>query len=414
MKHTKRVLCLLAAIIFALSAASCSFTTAKVEEAMMTDSIDENGAPGNAVTSYEADAAVLYASAILKNAPDNTQVRIVWTYIDGNQTVAEVTIDSGDIANRYIYSNLEPTRELPEGEYKVEFFVEDKKDPDATANFSVIPAPSASIEDAHMTSYMEAGGEPTDTITIVEPTGTWYVSAILRHTKPDTAVRFVWLDTNGAVIDEYTFDPQGLSDIYIGGTLTLSQVAPDGTYQVELYLDDNAAPETVVSFDVKAINPESTAATSGDYSVYTQTEGGFSISYPTDWLDVGIPESLAAGFYPEEYVIDGEDEVNAVIVVKVPDIGYTTQEALDEWIAETEAENNENYISLDSTIEQVNGRDMAMFAYSWSRSGYSLYTFDFLVVDGLDLYVISFTATKEALNALYPFVEQMVLSFQIL
>lgn len=414
MKHTKKVLCLLAAIIFALSAASCSFTTAKVEEAMMTDTIDENGAPGSEVTSYEADAAMLYASAKLMNAPDNTQVRIVWTYIDANQVVAEVTIDSGDIASRYIYSNLEPTSELPVGQYKVEFFVEDKKDPDATATFSVIPAPPTSIEDAHMTSYMEAGGEPTDTITSVDPTGTWYVSAILRHTKPDTTVRFIWLDTNGAIIDDYTFDPQGLSDIYIGGTLTLSQVAPDGTYQVEIYLDDNATPETVVSFDVKAINPQTSSAADGDYTLYSQTEGGFSIMYPTDWMDVGIPESLAAGFYPEEYAIDGEDEVNAVIVVKVPDLGYSTQEALDEWIAETEAENNQDYVSLDSTIEQVNGRDMAMYAYSWTRSGYSLYTFDFLVVNGLDLYVISFTSTRDALNTLYPFVEQMVLSFQIL
>ncbi len=78
------------------------------------------------------------------------------------------------------------------------------------------------------------------------------------------------------MIDEYTFDPQGLSDIYIGGTLTLSQVAPDGTYQVEIYLDDNAAPETVVSFDVKAINPQTSSAADVDYTLYSQTEGGFS------------------------------------------------------------------------------------------------------------------------------------------
>lgn len=265
-----------------------------------------------------------------------------------------------------------------------------------------------------MTSFMDEGGVPADTITTVEPTGTWYVSAILRNTQPDTTVRFVWLDTTGAVIDEYTFDPEGKTDIYVGGTLQLSQVAPDGTYQVEIYLDDRTTPETTVSFDVKAIGAESSAAANEDYSVYTQTEGGFSISYPTAWLDVGIPESLAAGFYPEDYAIEGEDEVNAVIVVKVPDIGYTTQEALDEWVSETEAENNENYVSLDSTIEQVNGRDMAMYGYTWSRNGYNLVTFDFLIVDNNNLYVISFTATDEALNTLYPYVEQMVSSFQIL
>ncbi|MEN6417697.1 MAG: PsbP-related protein [Clostridiaceae bacterium] len=413
MKHTKKVLCLLAAMIFALSAASCSFTTAKVVEPLMTESIDAEGKPGNVVTSYTADTDALYASAKLMSAPNNTKVRVVWTYVTGNQTIDEVMIDSGDIADRYIYSNLEPTATLPTGDYKVEFFVEDKKEPDATVTFTITPV-LASIEDAHMTSFMDVGGEPADTITTVEPTGTWYVSAILRNTQPDTTIRFVWKDTTGAVIDEYTFDPEGKSDIYIGGTLQLSQVAPDGTYQVEIYLDDKTEPETTVSFDVKAIDAESSAAANADYSEYSQTEAGFSISYPTDWESISIPENLAAGFYPEEYVIDGEDEVNAVVVVKVLDVGYSTQEALDEWIAETEAENNENYASLDSTIEKVNGRDMAMYAYTWTRSGYNLVTFDFLVVNGVDLYVITFTSTQEALDTLYPYVEQMVLSFKIL
>lgn len=413
MKHTKKVLCLLAAMIFALSAASCSFTTAKVTEAIMTDSIDAEGKPGNEVTSYTADVAVLYASAKLMSAPNNTQVRVVWTYLTDNQTIDEVIIDSGDISDRYIYSSLEPTATLPTGDYKVEFFVEDKKDPDATVTFTITPA-LASIEDAHMTSFMDVGGVPTDTITTVEPTGTWYVSAILRNTQPDTTVRFVWLDTTGAVIDEYTFNPEGKSDIYIGGTLQLSQVAPNGTYQVEIYLDDNATPETTVSFEVNALNSESTAAANADYTLFSQAEGGFSILYPTEWENISIPKNLAAGFYPAEYVIDGEDEVNTVVVVKVLNVGYSTQQALDEWISETEDENNENYVALDNTIEQVNGRDMAMFAYTWSRSGYDLVTFDFLVVNGVDLYVITFTATQEALNTLYPYIEQMVLSFQIL
>lgn len=406
MKHTKRVLCLLAAMIFALSAASCSFTTANVKNAVVTD------VSGNQVDTYSTGDKMFYAQAAVANAPEKTKITIIWSYVTENQVIDQTEYYTKE-SSEVIPATLEATSKFPAGDYKVEFFVEDRKEADATVSFEVIQS-NATIEDAHMTSFMEAGGEPTDTITSVEPTGTWYVSGILRNTQPDTTIRFVWLDTTGAVIDDYTFDPQGQSDIYIGGTLVLSQVAPDGTYQVEIYLDDKTEPETTVSFDVKAISAESSAAANADYSLYSQTEGGFSISYPTAWLDVGIPESLAAGFYPEEYAIEGEDEVNAVIVVKVPDAGYTTQEALDEWIAETEAENNENYVSLDSTIEQVNGRDMAMYAYSWSRNGYNLVTFDFLVVENNSLYVISFTATEEALNTLYPYVEQMVLSFQIL
>lgn len=406
MKHTKRVLCLLAAMIFALSAASCSFTTANVKDAVVTD------VNGNQVDSYTTGDKVFYAQAAIANAPEKTMITVVWSYVTENQVIDQTEYYTKE-SSEVVPATLETASAFPAGDYKVEFFVEDRKEADATVPFEVIQS-NASIEDTHMTSFMDEGGEPSDTITTVEPTGTWYVSAILRNTQPDTTVRFVWKDTTGAVIDEYAFDPEGKTDIYVGGTLQLSQVAPDGTYQVEIYLDDRTAPEATVSFDVKAIDPEAAAATSADYSVYSQTEGGFSISYPTAWLDVGIPESLAAGFYPEDYAIEGEDEVNAVIVVKVPDIGYTTQEALDEWVSETEAENNENYKSLDSTIEQVNGRDMAMYAYSWSRNGYNLVTFDFIVVDNNNLYVISFTATEEALNTLYPYVEQMVLSFQIL
>ena len=409
MKHTKKVLCLLAAIVFALSAASCSFTTANVKNAVLTD------VNGNQVDFYTTSDKVFYAQAAVANAPEKTMITIVWSYVTENQIIDQTehyTKESSEV----ISATLEATSKFPAGDYKVEFFVEDRKDPDATVIFSVTPAPSASIEDAHMTSFMDEGGEPADTITTVEPTGTWYVSAILRNTQPDTTVRFVWKDTTGAVIDEYSFDPEGKTDIYISGTLALSQVAPDGTYQVEIYLDDRTAPEATVSFDVKAIDPEAAAAANADYTSFSQEEGKFSIMYPTDWAAVDVPEYLGAKFYPEEYAISSETDVNMVYVVKVPAVGKTIQEVLDIWIAETEDENKENYVSLDSTIEQVNERDMAMFAYSWTRNGYNLYTFDFLVVNGsdLDLYAISFTATEEALNALYPYVEQMVLSFQIL
>ena len=57
---------------------------------------------------------------------------------------------------------------------------------------------------------------------------------------------------------------------------------------------------------------------------------------------------------------------------------------------------------------------MALFTYAWSRNGYDLVTSDFLIVDGEDLYVISSVATDEVLEDMYLYVEQMVLSFEIL
>lgn len=525
MKRTfKKALCLLAALMLAALAVSC--TTAKVTEAFTTDSVDADGVPGEAVASFPCDATAIYAAAKLLNAPDNTQVRVLWTYQTENQVVDEITIDSGEITNRYIYSYLTPTGLVPEGDYKVEFFVEDRSEPDATAIFTVTPSPAnienaimtasvdadgvpgdmvetfppdtqmlytsailadgsantqvrvvwtyitggqtidevsisgvdsenryiysslkptadlptgdyqveyylngsdeaavtvpftitkeeTSITDAHMTSHMDAGGVPADTISVVEPTGIWYVSAILRNTEQDTLIRFEWYDTNGALIDAYTFDPQGQSDIYIGGTLQLTAVAPEGTYQVAMFLNDDATPQAVVEFEVKNI---ASAEDISEYTVYSQAEGGFSIAYPGDWTVIEHTASMAAGFYPPGYDVSGASDDNAVMVVAVKGgaAGYTTESMLQEWVAETETEGLDDYVNIDSAVEDVNGRDMAMFAYSWSFNGRALYTFDFLVIEGGNLYVITSTFRADDVSDLYPNLEQMVLSFDII
>jgi len=527
MKTTlKKALCLLAALMLAAFAVSC--TSAKVTEAIMTDSVDADGVPGEAVASFPGDAEIIYSAAKLLNAPDNTQVRVLWTYQSEDRVMDEVTIDSGDIANRYIYSSFEPAGILPEGDYKVEFFVEDRDEPDATAMF-LVTAPSVRISDAfmtlsvdenglageavesfsadaemlytfatleeakqrtqvrivwtyitgdqlidevtvgeidpsdptvysilqptevlpagdyqvafylngseeaaytvpftvanttpvitdaHMTSYMEAGGVPADTITVLEPTGTWYVSAILTNTQPDTQIRYEWYDTTGGVIDAYTFDPQGQSDIYIGGTLSLTAIAPEGTYQVAIFIEGEADPAAVVEFEVKGVD-QSTAADPSGFLTYTQQEGGFTISYPSDWTLVAQPDSLAAGFYASGYEINGMPDDNAVMVVTVRDdaAGYTIEEALAEWVTATDNEGRDDYVNIDSDVEDVNGRDMGMFAYSWSYEGQALYTFDFLVIKGDDLYIITSTFRAEDAQTLYPYLEQMVLSFKVL
>ncbi len=530
MRLSKRVIYVLIAVVFAFSAFGCSFnlTTAKVEDAYMTDTIDSEGEPGTEITTFSADAEILYAAAKLLNAPDNTQVLVVWTYLTGGeQQIDQVIIDSGDIANRYIYSSLEPTSLMPEGDYKVEFFVEDREEPDATATFNVTPVPAyledahmtsymdeggvpvdtisvlpstgtwyvtavlrgatddtiiryvwydidgtvvsdytfdpegatdiyifgtlpiegqapagaysvdlflddsnnpaasvtfsveettAYLEDVHMTSYMDEGGVPADTITVLPPTGVWYVSAILRDADANTIIRYVWYDTTDSVIDDYTFDPQGETDIYIGGTLSLTRVAPAGTYHVDLFINDAAEPAASVSFEVQDVSEQDVSGATGDLTTYVSQYGGYQVDYPSEWVMFEIPDTYSIFVYPEAYEIVDEDDLNAGIigVSQGAAYGYTTQTALDQWISETEDEGNENYAYIDSGVETVNGSDMAMFAYMWSRSGYTLYTFDFLIVEGSDLYVLSFTMTSDAVADLYPYLEQIVMSFQLL
>ncbi len=427
MKIKKIILLLTIASVLAVSTVGCSFTSAKVDDAIMTQSVDEEGVPGDEVVSFPADASILYTSAKLYNAPDHTSVRIVWTYVTGDEKIDEVTLDSGTISNRYIYSYVEPQGLIPQGDYKVEYYIEDREEPDAIVKFVILPAADtaadttvepmegAYLEDVYMTTNVSEDGYPVDTVTIMPPTGTWYVSAILRNAQPDTIIHFVWYDTTGTVIDEYDFDPEGETDIYIFGTLVLNQIAPEGQYLVEIYIDGADEPAGAVNFTVAAIAEED-AETDADYSLYSQTEGKFSIMYPSDWMKEAFPENLAAGFYPLGYDVPGQEDVNTVVVVSLPGYaaGYSIDDAIASWIDETEAEELENYVFVDQGTDTVNGNDVAFCGYSWSNEGYNLNTMDFLIINGDDLYVITFTGTEDDFNTLYPYVEQMVLSFKVL
>ncbi|NLI54286.1 MAG: hypothetical protein GX417_08150 [Clostridiales bacterium] len=427
MKISKRILLFAVVAMLAVFTVGCSFSfsTAKIEDAIMTNSIDDKGMPGEEVVSYTTDATVLYTSAKIRNAPDHTQIKIVWTYVTGDQMIDTVMLDSGTLSDNYISSNLELTTQLPTGDYKVEYYIDEREEPDAVVKFVVIPgqeavkeepateAETAYLEDAHMTSYMDPGGTPADSITTVAPTGTWYVSAILRNTQPDTVIHFIWYDTNGNLIDQFDLDPNGETDIYISGSLELSTIAPEGQYSVELYVNDAATPGATVNFTVAAVSAED-AASVADFAYFSQTEGGFSIEYPSDWQAVDMKENYAAGFYPMDYITEGQEDINSVfvVVVKGGASGYTLDTALQSWIDETENGNLENYTYIDEGTDTVNGNGVAVFAYGWAKDGLNLYTMDYLVIKGDDLYVITFTATDQTFDTLYPFVERMVLTFQ--
>ena len=275
--------------------------TAQIADAIMTDSIDANGMPGNTVTSYSGDASVLYTSAKILNAPNNTQIRIVWIYATSGELFDEITLDSGDISDRYIYSSFEPSAILPTGDYQVEYYIEDRTEPDATVTF------------------------------------------------------------------------------------TVSEVA------------------------------ESTASIPDGFTTYSQTEGGFSINYPETWTMLESKENFAVLLKPAEYAVADEEKINAVVVVAMK--GYAQDAPVEDvqqtWNDQMAAGGFENYSSVSNTIDTVNGLDMAISEYSWSYADGNLYTMDFLIVGGADLYVISFTATEDNLETLFPYVEQMVLSFNL-
>ena len=88
MKKVITLISVLLALVF-FAGCSFSFTTANVTNAVMATDVDKGGKPLDIVTEYAQDAAKFVVSAVLNNAPENTQVKFVWNYLTEKQKIKE-------------------------------------------------------------------------------------------------------------------------------------------------------------------------------------------------------------------------------------------------------------------------------------------------------------------------------------
>ncbi|NLI54289.1 MAG: hypothetical protein GX417_08165 [Clostridiales bacterium] len=429
MKTGRRILFLAITTAIVLSSIGCQTRGAAIEDAIMIDRVDEQGQPGEEVVSYPADAAMLYSYAKLTDAPEHTRIKIVWTYVTNGKSMYELTLDSGTRPGVDIIATYAPPYLLPAGDYQVAFYIDEREAPDKVAKFIVAPyetaadeeqaavTESARLDDVHMTSYVDEDGVPVDTILTAAPMGTWVVSAILRNPAPDTSVRIVWYDANDVKIDSVTLNPRITEDSYIFSTLELDNIAQDGIYHVELYIDDASAPSAEVEFAVKDIFGNVTQL-SDETSLFWQKESGFSVEYPRGWIQINSVADEAAAFYPPEESENAPEGINVVLIGVIRDGagGDDIETLLESWLSEIERGEHETYTLLDEGIRTVNGNEMARCIYRLKSEdqGTDGVVIQYFLVSGDDLYLITLTVTDDKYNELYPAVEKMALSFKLL
>ena len=109
------------AILASTLACGGSFSTANIGDAWMAS--DENG--NNHTTVFSQDA-VFYALVELKNAPDETTLKAVWTVVDAENTEKNLVINETEATSGdgVLTFHLENTDYLwPIGKYKVDFYL---------------------------------------------------------------------------------------------------------------------------------------------------------------------------------------------------------------------------------------------------------------------------------------------------
>ena len=102
---------------------------------MASEINSETMEPVNKAETFTPTAEIIYAVAKLNNAPDETKMRAVWSYLEGE--VTEITSKELTASGtRWLgFSLTKPTNNWPEGQYKVDLYLGDVLK--TTVNFTV-------------------------------------------------------------------------------------------------------------------------------------------------------------------------------------------------------------------------------------------------------------------------------------
>ncbi|MDD3613418.1 MAG: hypothetical protein WAP98_04155 [Caldicoprobacterales bacterium] len=137
MKGKRPLLLLVLLFVIVLSSCNFSVSTARVKEVYPCRSVDEDAKPVDETDVFSSSDTIMYVSALTANVPSDTRVKIVWKYNDGS---GEQFIDDVELVldkSRYIQTHLSSQEGFPQGTYIVEFFINDRQEPDKVANLTV-------------------------------------------------------------------------------------------------------------------------------------------------------------------------------------------------------------------------------------------------------------------------------------
>lgn len=129
---------------------------------------------------------------------------------------------------------------------------------------------TAGIKNAHMTTAIDANGEPVDKVDSYSQTAQELVAvAELRNAPPNTQVKFEWYYvTEDMLITEYLMD-SGDSDanVYVFSNLTNDKPWPEGEYEVRIYTGDRQSPDATITFEVTSGSGSAAAAGTSSQSL---------------------------------------------------------------------------------------------------------------------------------------------------
>lgn len=110
----------------------CSVSTAKLDDVMVCASVNGSSECDGNKTQFSSSVPVIYCSAKLKNAPDNTNVIFTWKH--GDEVIGKAQVKTGSAV---VYSNYNSPGTMEPGKYSVTVKIDtDNSDP-VTKDFTI-------------------------------------------------------------------------------------------------------------------------------------------------------------------------------------------------------------------------------------------------------------------------------------
>lgn len=112
-------------ILLIIGGGSCSITSARLTETAMASEVDADTQQAVSKTDeFSPDAPVIYATALLNNAPEDTLITAKWRYVTEDIDIASVDLESTETSQYISFSLSAPDNGFPVGDYEVELYID--------------------------------------------------------------------------------------------------------------------------------------------------------------------------------------------------------------------------------------------------------------------------------------------------
>jgi len=259
------------------------------EDIVISSSIeDDTYEPLDTKTEFEVSAEHIYATVKYSGTKGGDNWRFKWTNLDTGETALdkEDQYDKDQKENYFegiIESEIFPLDEssiIPYGDYKVEFY--NNGELTKTATFKV-NKPQVKILEVSLANQVDQNNAPVTTTQEFKSNETVYACVKVDYQIIGNTLKAQWKSSTGELLNEGKDD---LTVDYYSPSYRASSFQwatgfiPEGTYKVEIYLNDNLYG----SFDFEVTSEVAEVAVTFDQgNKYSSTDFGFTITIPDNW-----------------------------------------------------------------------------------------------------------------------------------